>query len=127
MEDILAVKPAFWQTIVEGGPIIVALHFFMLVCFIASLRWSVSHVGGTASLLLAVGPFVFGSIAMWLAIVGLLAVMGGQYEGDLSVALCYVQRPFFLGSGFSAVAVTVHLIARASKFNNRNAQAMRHG
>jgi hypothetical protein len=113
--------PSFWHGVVMGGPLVMALCLFMAITFCLALVFSFRRPGSVAAFACSVAPFMFGAAALWLGVVGVLAVSGVMYEGGTVERLRLVQRPFFLGSGLSFVAFIVYSLARALNAKTRNA------
>jgi hypothetical protein len=114
--------PSFWHGIAEGGPLVMALCLSMVISFCLALVFSFRRPGSVAAFACSGAPFVFGAAALWLGVVGVLAVISGvMYEGGTVERLRLVQRPFFLGTGLSCVAFIVYSFARALNSKTRNA------
>ena len=99
------------------------LHLFMLVCFDLSLRSCLSSCRRYRLVCLRAlrhsssAPYACGSPSLALCPLCVVA----SYEGDPTIALLDIQRPFFIGSSLSLVAIAVYFVARALNSNTRNA------
>lgn len=115
---------SLWQGIIIGGPIIMALHLCMAVCFAVSIVLAFRRTGTVAAFAFAVSPFIFGALGMWFGILGHIAIFpsfsSGLYDGDPVSGLRILQRPFFIGAGLSSAALIVYFLARALLPNARN-------
>ena len=108
---------SLWQGMVVGGPIIMTLHLCMAVFFAVAVVVAFRRAGTVGAFACALAPFFFGTVAMWMGVRGYISMVpeisGGFYEGDPRESLHLLQRPFFIGSGLSAVALAVYFSARA--------------
>jgi hypothetical protein len=105
-----------WQGIVVGGPIIMALHWCMAIFFCVAVVLAFRRTGTLMAFACCLAPFFFGTVALWIGVVGHTAMYpefsGGLYDGDPREHLRLMQRPFFIGTGLSSVAFLVFFLAR---------------
>lgn len=115
---------SLWEGIFTGGPIIVALHLCMVIGFGIAVGLAFRRSGSVLAFACSVLPFACGAFAMWVGILGYISIFpsffSGLYDGDAVEGLHLLQRPFFIGTGLSVVALIVHSIARALSRNARN-------
>ena len=118
-------EPATTVSLLEGifhsGPIIVALHGGMVATFCTAVALSVRRVGTLLAFACSMVPFALGALAMWIGILGYVSIFpsffSGLYDGNAVEGLHTLQRPFFLGTALSVIALMVYFIARARHSN----------
>ncbi|MEP6672230.1 MAG: hypothetical protein ABJF10_23910 [Chthoniobacter sp.] len=116
---------SLWQGMVVSGPVILTLHLCMAVFFAAAVVVAFRRSGSVGAFACALAPFLFGTVAMWMGVRGHISMApefsSGLYDGDPRESLHLLQRPFFIGSGLSAVALVVYFFARAFRPEARHA------
>ncbi len=115
--------PSYLESFVTSGPIVQATHILLFASFAASVFVLFRRVPSSLSLALALGPFIFGALAMWLTTYGLVAWTRGdiQYEGDIYSAVAALPRPFQLGFLLSAAAFILRFFRHALSRHERSA------
>lgn len=113
----------FWEGVLVGGPILIALHVFMIVSFAFAIHLAFRRAGTVATFACSLLPFISGAFAMWVGVLGYAAIVptfvSGLYDGDPTYGIRLAQRPFLLGFGLSAVAVLVYCLGRGRSIGSR--------
>jgi hypothetical protein len=106
---------SLWDSILQGGPIFVALHGLMLLGFVAAILFSIRNPRSVSAFACCISPFVFGALAVWIGIIALhaAAIRGGRhFPLQIPEELALLHRPFLMGSGLTLVAFTVQFMMR---------------
>ncbi len=110
-----------WRGIIIGGPIYLGLHVLILASFILGIFLAVHRPHSVWAAPWTISPALFGAITMWIGVVGVASLAEAPlFDGNISVRLRLMPRPFFGGLALSTLAVFALLISKHRQ-KHRNA------
>lgn len=115
--DELANADFLWNGIKQGGPVIVALHWLMLIGFGLAIVLSIRRAGSLQAFACTLLPFAFGAFATCFGVLSFTVIIpelsNSMYEGDPLRVIPLIQRPFFIGNALSLIALVNYFFTRA--------------
>jgi hypothetical protein len=102
----------YWNSIMDGGPIHLTLHLLLGISFVWALVSIFRRASTLQTVVWCLMPFIFGAIAMWIGVLGIIALIHVSDPYLVSERIHRLPRPFYLGVGVSFVAFVVFGVSR---------------